>query len=755
MKKLNVPLMAGGIIIGLIIFVMIFPQVLTHFNPYVIEGVKASISKAGSIVIQGPPYAPSKENILGTDSLGRDELSLIIYGTRLTIMLGIFTVLGRFLVALPVGIAAGFGNSICKSAVSLFGILFSAIPALIISVVVLKINFFLGLFKAQSILAFVIVLTVVGWARLASLVKERVENILSQPFITGEKAVGKSGIKIAIENVLPHLAPELIVLFFMEMALVLSMIMELGFFGVYVGNLRVVLDTSGGVIQTMKISYEPEWASMLSTSINSLRNAPWTVFAPAVTFFISIFGFNLFGEGLREKLQNKNSKLIVYTRRIFSLKIFTKKVLRTTTVIACAVLVAAGIHSIKGYYTDRSETKQALSYINYDFKDKVLIGSKEAEYTAEKLKSSLKQAGFKPIGNDYIQNYNIDKLYSAASYSLSINNKAAAKKLTLGRDFSMAGYGDYALSGDIYDARSTDMFNIKDYSVFDNKFVVFDEQVYSRDAIRQFTDTLGKKSKTLGVIDIIDSETDLPSVISTKSSGTALIYMTKKASADIEADSRIALNMHGCSLSGQGKNILGILPGSSAKLSKQAIIIGAGYNYMDYDKKNAVKKLKMMIEAAKMLHDSGKSQGRSIIIAFWDGNLTDSYAGVINYVNKPLYSLPDTILNIDLTGLNMESNTILMNSQQAPITRYFAWAFNHELEQNIKSSGIRIQEYISKKDVTEIIGQGPDPKEIMYYQGSVPTILTLHESEAVNTQKSKVEKNFTDILVSTITNINY
>lgn len=755
MKKLNIPLLAGAIIIAGIVFVMIFPKMLTHFNPYVIEGVKATVTKSGSLVVEGPPYAPSKQNILGTDSLGRDELSLIIYGTRLTIMLGIFIVLGRFLVALPVGIAAGFGNSICKSAINLFGIVFSAIPALIISVVVLKINFFLGLFKSQSILAFVIVLTVVGWARTASLVRERVENILSQPFITGERAVGKSVIKIAAENVLPHLAPELIVLFFMEMALALSMIMEMGFFGVYVGNLRVIVNSDGGVLQTMNISYEPEWASMLSTSIDSLRNAPWTVFAPAVTFFISIFGFNLFGEGLREKLQNKNSRFIVYIRRIFSFKIFTKKLLKTGAAIACAILVIIGINRITGYFNDKAEAKQALSYINYDFKNQVLIGSKEAEYTAEKLKDSLKQAGFRPISGDYIQSYGIDKLYSAESYSFNIKNNTASKKLVLGRDFSMEDYGNYLLDGGVYDARSTDIFSIKDYNMFDNKFVMFDEQVYSREAISDFAANLASKSKALGIIDIIGSDDELPPPASKESSGIALIYMTKNASADIKTGSVLELHMQNRSLSGQGENVIGILPGSSAKLSKQAIIIGTGYNYMDYDKENAVKKFKMMIEAAKKLHDSGKSQGRSIIIAFWDGNLTDSYSGITNYVNKPLYSLPDTMLNIDLTGLNMNSDTMEINSQQVPVTRYFAWAFNHGLEQSIKSRGIGIKEYISKKSVSEILGQGPDPKEVMYYQGSVPTILTLPLSEGAASSKSAIEKNFTDILVSAITNINY
>jgi peptide/nickel transport system permease protein len=242
--------------------------------------------------------------------------------------LGILIVLGRFLIALPLGIAAGFGNSLCKSVINLFNILFSAIPALIISILVLKLSFFLGLFKTQSIIAFVIVLTAVGWAKLAGIIRERVQNILSQPFITGEEAIGKSKMKIAIENVLPHLSPELTVLFFMEIALALSMIMQLGIFVVYVGNLRVLSGTDSPVV--MNISYEPEWASMLSSSIGYIKTAPWTVLVPALTFFISILGFNLVGEGLRERLQSKHSKFIIFFRKLLTLRIFTRKFVKIT-----------------------------------------------------------------------------------------------------------------------------------------------------------------------------------------------------------------------------------------------------------------------------------------------------------------------------------------------------------------------------------------------------------------------------------------
>lgn len=401
MKRLNLPLLVGGIIIGIIILIILFPQKLTHFNPYIIEGIKSAIQKNGSIAVQGAPFAPSRINIFGTDQLGRDELSLIIYGTRLTLEVGIMVVFGRFIIALPIGIAAGFGNFMCKSVINLFNILFSAIPALIISIIVLSISFFLGLYKEQSILAFVIVLTVVGFSKLVGLISERVENILSQPFITGERAIGKSDIKIAFENVLSHLASELIVLFFMEMALALSMIMKLGLFGVFVGNIRVVSDSTN-TLQLMNISYEPEWASMLASSIFYLSTAPWTVLSPAITFFISIFGFNLFAEGLREELQSRNSTFLRF-------KLFTRKTVKTAGCILCIVIFIVAANGIFKNYKGLNEDEQASKIINWGFKSNVLPGSEEAKYTADNLKTSLEKAGFQSIGQDFIQKYKIDK----------------------------------------------------------------------------------------------------------------------------------------------------------------------------------------------------------------------------------------------------------------------------------------------------------------------------------------------------------
>lgn len=746
MKKLNLSLAAGGVIIGILILIMLFPQKFTSFNPYVIEGIKSSVQKNGTLAIQGAPFSPSKLNILGTDQLGRDLLSLIIYGTRLTLELGLLTVAGRFIIAIPMGIAAGFGNSFSKSVINLFNVLFSAIPALIISVLILNISFFKGLYKEQSIIAFAVVLTITGFGRLARLIGERTENILSQPFIKGEKAIGKRKIKIAFENVLSHLTPELIVLFFIEMALALSMIMELGFFGVYVGNLRVVADTDG-IIQMMNISYEPEWASMLASSMKYISIAPWTVLSPAVTFFISIFGFNLFGEGLREELQKKNSGFSLRLRK------FRKSAVKKAAMVLSLILVVFMSFNIVNYSISYAETKKAESIVNWQFKNSVLLGSEEAEYTADKIKASLKEAGFQPIGNDYIHSYNVDKLYTINNYKFNVLNGNNKLNLIWGRDFSLSSNINFKSECEIIDGRNTDVFKIQNYKVFDNKLILLDEDTYSRDSIENLNKKIKSQSKCAGVIDVLKSDDKLPDILNEGNDINPVIYLSKEASKKIKSDSKIEINIENRNLTGTGRNIIGILPGKSKTLSKEAIMISMGYNYLDYDKENISKKIEMMIETAKKLYDKENKQGRSIIIAFYDGNLTDNYAGVKNFTEKPVYPLENILVNIDLTGLNINNSSIVLNTQQVPITKYFAWAFSHQLELNINHKGIKVSKYTSKKTVQQILDAGPDSQEILYYKGAVPTVLTIYE--AGNDKNSKLYRKFSDILVSSITNINY
>ena len=405
MKK-NAPLIIAGILIILILAVVLFPNLFTNKSPYTLNKMIFTYEN-GKTIVQPAPFSPSKDFLFGTDDMGRDVYSYIIYGTRLTILLGVAIAFGRFVIATPLAISAGFGNRVSKTIIKVFNVIFSAIPAILISMIILKMKFFVRLDKTHSILSFIIVLSLVGWPKISRLIMERVETLNSQLFIKSEVAIGKKRFRIAIENVIPHLAPELIVLQLMEVARALTIIMTLGVFNVFVGNLKYIEDPASGMLNLFnigfdpnwgmmafyKVSFEPEWASMLATSRGMVASAPWAMLFPALAFFISILAFNLLGEGLRNMMQRKDSSVIPVVRKLFSLKFgylwnhakssSKLKLIISFTLVLAIILVPYAIHASEYRIPDSNE--------NEEYFEQVLIGTDEADATAKIISNKMQQ----------------------------------------------------------------------------------------------------------------------------------------------------------------------------------------------------------------------------------------------------------------------------------------------------------------------------------------------------------------------------
>lgn len=161
----------------------------------------------------------------------------------------------------------------------------------------------------------------------------------------------------------------------------------------------------------------------------------------------------------------------------------------------------------------------------------------------------------------------------------------------------------------------------------------------------------------------------------------------------------------------------------------------------------------MMLEIAKRLYDNKENQGRSIMFAFWDGNLTEEYSGVKKYVAKPAQSLEFANINVDLTNMGVKGDTLTFDEAQVPVTKYSSWGFNHQFQLNLKEKGFNINQYVNKKKVAEIV-KNPNSQQVMYYVGAVPTISMLGSAEN-NTKKNLIEKKFVDVLVSSISKTNY
>lgn len=708
MKK--IPLILGSIILIFIVLIMITPKTFAPKSPYTIQQLRFS-QENGKLNIESAPYPPSDSFILGSDDLGRDILSYIIYGTRLTISLALFIAIFQFLIGIPLALYAGFGNELSQSIIKQMNTMFSAIPALLISIILLRLDYFTQLNKQNSIIAFIIVLTLVAWPKIAFILMERVEAINKQAFIKGAIAIGKKRKHIALTNVLPHLAPEIIVLFFMEIARNLSMIMQLGVFAVFVGNLKVIKDSTNGILTYYDVSFEPEWSSMLATSSTYIRIAPWAVIFPAFAFFISVLGFNLFGEGLREVLQVKDSNILSKMRGSLSIANIRQSSFKhriAILVIALIVIVLTTLN-LEEYKVTKDED------INIPYQQ-VMIGDSNRDACAELVIDYMKSIDIKPLEEEeFILMYDISESFLVEDQSFELS--ASSSHYEAGKDFRIVKHNNQSDSGYVYNATRDDLYNIKDYSVFEDKFILLDSKFYNDVTIDYIVGEITKIVDIKGLL--IIREKALKSQLLIEESEYPYVELSEELGAYLAADGDIELTLEASlsKLESVGKNIVGIKEGSDPNMSEEAIMIGFNYNYVD---KPEV--LRFNLSLMKTLTEF--SNKRSLIFMFVDGTMYGDYNGIRDVADDFPYSSQKIKAYIDLTHLKSDTyNSLIFSSKQAPLTRAFAWSIGHQLDKELVKSKIEIEELDTLYIDNEYYFTENDTDNMMFWDKGIATII--------------------------------
>ncbi|MDP3387575.1 MAG: ABC transporter permease subunit [Eubacteriales bacterium] len=692
MNRRNVPLIFGIVILLLVLLVMLFPEMFASHSPYTIQHIRF-LHDEGRLSVERAPFSPDDGFLLGSDHLGRDIYSYIIYGTRLTISLGVLIALGQFLIAVPMALYAGFGSRIAKSVIQQFNVIFSAIPALLIAIIILKLDYFVGLEKQKSIMSFILVLTAVSWARLGNLVMERVETILTQPFIKGEVAIGKKHFRIAIENVIPHLAPELIVLFFMEIARNLSTLMQLGIFSVFIGNLGLINDATSGVQINTDISFEPEWASMLSTSRTLITIAPWTVIYPALAFFISVLGFNLFGEGLRTLMQKKESRSVLAFRKIITLdfKYFCVNVdkrskFKITLWIALFALII-------GFFSFINYKDYSIGYasVRVDLPETTVIGTEEALFSAGFIADYMTRLGIVPLRNDsLLMPFDIGQSFLIEEQMMTLSMESGIHNLNQGTDYAFLTSGNISESGVVYDATKDDLFNISSFDRFADKFILIEQLYYSDSAIRHFIETITVNAGVKGIILVARANQVIQNHIVDADEDNAVIVVSQEVSQVLKENPDLVIAVHTTvkPLTSNGYNVVGIHRGTDPHIGDEAIVVGMNYNYLNQEGGEVLKfNLKLMERLCQMA-----DQKRAIIFLFLDGTINENQHG-IHYIAQDFPYSPQKIqVYIDLTSITHERfGEIEFSTAQAPPTRQFAWSLGRLFDSKLNQKGYPIQ----------------------------------------------------------------
>ncbi|MFO7273667.1 MAG: ABC transporter permease [Symbiobacteriaceae bacterium] len=291
MRRLNMPLLAGlTLVLGLVVL-LVLPEVVSLPDPQVgvyvqMEGKKLRLA----------PFAPGEFGyVLGSDMVGRDVLSRVIYGARYSLGLAASVLLLRTLVALPAGLWAGWVGGRAGRLVQALAAGFGSIPALALVAMTLGGLRWLVPGETGWLLTYLAMLVLSGAPRMAEQVRRRTEEVLVMPHVEAARALGATPRRILMRHVLPLMRADLAVMFSSEMAWVLLLMGQLAVFGIYVGG-TVAVRGDGWV---RYIEYLPEWGLMLGANRLNMLGAPWIAFFPGLALGLSAAAFHLLAEGFR------------------------------------------------------------------------------------------------------------------------------------------------------------------------------------------------------------------------------------------------------------------------------------------------------------------------------------------------------------------------------------------------------------------------------------------------------------------------
>src|SRR3990172_1709544 len=260
----SAPALIAAVVLALLLMTAVFAPLLAPYDPTTMD-------------LDSLRQPPGKAHLLGTDSKGRDILSRMIYGARISLAVGIAASLLSLCIGIFFGLIAGYFGGRVDTVLSQFFDVFLAFPSLLLAIGISAV-------MPPGLTSAMLAITLVGWAGFARLVRGTTRSLKEQTYVEASRAIGASSARTLYRHILPNALPLILV----------------------AGSLRV----GGFILLEAALSFlglgvqppTPTWGSMISLNRSYINSAPWMVIFPGLAISVTVIAFNVLGDFLRDKL---------------------------------------------------------------------------------------------------------------------------------------------------------------------------------------------------------------------------------------------------------------------------------------------------------------------------------------------------------------------------------------------------------------------------------------------------------------------
>lgn len=260
----NIPALIAVLVLAALAVTAVFAPLLAPYDPLAMD-------------LDSLRLPPDSSHLLGTDSKGRDILSRIIYGSRISLAVGIIAALSSLCIGVVLGMIAGYFGGKTDAVLSQFFDVFLAFPSLLLAIGISAV-------MDPGLTSAMLAITLVGWAGFARLVRGITLSLKEMTYVEASRALGASTSRVLFRHILPNALPLLLV----------------------AGSLRV----GGFILIEAALSFlglgvqppTPTWGSMISLHRVYINSSPWMVIFPGLAISITVISFNILGDFLRDKL---------------------------------------------------------------------------------------------------------------------------------------------------------------------------------------------------------------------------------------------------------------------------------------------------------------------------------------------------------------------------------------------------------------------------------------------------------------------